>query len=222
MSLLQRCTRGVVALLTLPFALLATEAGAASVSHFATYPLSPYLNGGTHVFPAQSFPKFDLPGHCLTAVCVTVDGALTGEIQFENFQNFPVTVNVTFTAPITVKRPDTSPILTVQPLTTTTDNMPVFDGTVDYAGTSGKGYFGVSATDADSLCLTTPADLALFSGAGTISLPASATDLCSQTGASSWSIGPKASAVVRVTYVYEECTVPTERLTWGRIKGIYR
>ena len=40
MSLLQRCTRGVVALLTLSLAFFATEAGAGSVSYLATYPLT--------------------------------------------------------------------------------------------------------------------------------------------------------------------------------------
>jgi len=80
----------------------------------------------------------------------------------------------------------------------------------------------VNVTEADSLCLSSPADLALFTGVGTIALPASATDLASQTGASGWSIGVQAYATVKVTYNYQECTVPVERLTWGRVKGIYR
>ena len=67
-----------------------------------------------------------------------------------------------------------------------------------------------------------PGDLALFSGAGSINLPMSATDLSSQSGASSWSIGPRAYASVSVTYNYQECTTPAEPTTWGRIKRNYR
>ena len=222
MSLLKRSTRCIVALLCLSLGLLATEARAASVSHTGTFALSPYLNGGTYNFPAASFPKFDLAGQCLTSVCVRVDGGLYGEIAFENYQLFPVTVNVSFTGTITLKRPDTTPVITVQPATSTSDNLPSFDGVLDYGGASGRTYTGVNPTRSDSLCLTSNADLALFSGAGTISLPASATDLSSQSGASSWSIGPKAYATVTVTYNYRDCAVPADVTTWGRIKSDYR
>jgi len=222
MSLLSRFTRGAVALLALSLGFVSTEVRAASVSYTGTFPLSPYLNGGTYNFAPVGFMKFDLVGQCLTSVCIVVDGGLNGQIAFENYQLFPVVVNVNFTGTITLKRPDSSPILTVQPLTTTSDNMPIFDGVLDYGGTSGKTYPNVLATKADSLCLTSASDLALFTGNGAIALLASATDLCSQVGASSWSIGPKAYANVTVTYNYRDCTVPAERQTWGRIKSNYR
>ncbi len=222
MPLLKRCNRGLVALLALSLGLLASEARAASVSYFGTYPLTQYLNGGTRNFPAFSFPKFDVHGQCLTSVCVTVDGGLAGFISFENFQPTPATVNVTYTGTITLKRPDNSTILAVQPLTTTTDNVTAYDGGADYGGTSGKTYPNVNATEADSLCLSSNADLALFTGAGTIALPASALDQASQTGASGWSIGVQAYATVKLTYNYQDCTTPAEPKSWGRIKSNYR
>jgi len=221
-SLLTRFTRSVVVLLCLSLGWSVTEAGAGSVSYIETYPLSPYLNSGTFNWTPASFPKFDLAGQCLTSVCVRVDGGLYGEIAFENYQNYPVTVNVAFTALISVKRPSFSPIITVQPLANTSDNLPSFDGVLDYGGASGRTYTGVNPTRSDSLCLTAASDLALFSGAGTIGLPAEAVNLSSQTGASSWSIGPKAYASVKVTYNYQECTVPADRTSWGRIKQTYR
>ena len=155
-------------------------AEAATVSHTGTYALSPYLNGGSFTFPAASFPKFDLAGQCLTAVCVRVDGGAAGLVAFENYQSFPVTVNVSFIGQITLQRPDLSTLVVVQPSTTITDNLPIYDNVLDYGGTSGRTYPNVSATQSDSLCVTNNSDLTLFSGAGTISLPAFATDLSSQ------------------------------------------
>jgi hypothetical protein len=222
MPLLQFFPRSLVTLLCLSLGLAATEAQAGSVSHTGTFPLSPYLNSGSYAFPAASFPKFDLAGHCLNSVCVRLDGGIAGLIGFENYENFPKVVTVYFTGTITLQRPDLTPLLTVQPATSTTDSVTSFDNVLDYGGTSGRTYPNVSATNSDSLCLTNSADLALFSGTGTISLPGVATDLSSQTGANSWSIGVKAYATITVTYNYTECSVPVAATNWSRIKGLYR
>ena len=94
MALLSRFTRGAVALLALSLGFVSTEVRAASVSYTGTFPLSPYLNGGTYNFAPVGFMKFDLVGQCLTSVCIVVDGGLNGQIAFENYQLFPVVVNV--------------------------------------------------------------------------------------------------------------------------------
>lgn len=222
MPLLSRFTRGAVALLAVSLGLASTEAGAATVSYQATYPLSPYLNGGTFVFQGASLPKFDLVGQCLQSVCVRIDAGTNGVVGFENSLPTPSTVTVQYVGKLTVQRPDNSALLIVQPATTLGDNLTSFDGAVDYAGTSGRFYSPVAAIAADSLCLTSAADLALFSGAGTIALPAVGQDLSFQTGANSWSIGLRLYGTVTVTYHYQDCTVPAERQTWGRIKSNYR
>lgn len=222
MSLLTRSTRSVVVLLSIAAGLAATGAQAATVSYQATFPLSPYLNSGTYVFPGATLPKFNLAGQCLSSVCVRLDGGLAGSIAFENYDNFPKTVNVTFTGKITLQRPDLSTLIIVQPVTGTTDNMPAFDGVLDYGGTSGKTYPNVGATQSDSTCTNSMTDLALFAGPGTITLPGFATDLSSQVGANSWSISVKAYATITVTYHYTECALPADRTTWGRLKGSYR
>jgi len=222
MSLLQRFTRGAVALLALSLGLVSTEARAASVSYQATYALSPYLNGGTLALPAATLPKFDLVGQCLQSVCVRVDGGTNGLVGFENSQPTPVMVNVSYVGKLTVQRPDLSTLVDIQPATSITDSLTSYDGAVDYAGTSGRFYANVGATDSDSLCFSGAADLALFSGAGTIALPAVGQDLSSLTGANSRTIGTRVYATVTVTYVYRDCTVPAERQTWGRIKSNYR
>ena len=89
-------------------------------------------------------------------------------------------MNVAYVGKLTVQRPDLSTLVDIQPATSITDNLTSYDGAVDYAGTSGRWYSPVGATDSDSLCFTGAADLALFSGAGTIALPAVAQDLASR------------------------------------------
>ena len=75
---------------------------------------------------------------------------------------------------------------------------------------------------ADSTCLSTAADLALFSGPGTISLPCTVANISTHNGANSWSIGFQALAIVKVTYTYTQCITPVRPTTWGRVKSLYR
>lgn len=216
------CSFPARALLAVTLCLAARSAAGATLSHQANLPITPFLNQGSANFPAAVIPRFNVADQCLNSVCVRLDGGITGQVGFENFQNFPVTVIVLYTGSITVQRPNLTTLVSVQPATTITDNLPVFDGTLDYGGLSGRSYSGVGATRSDSLCFTNQADLALFTGAGNISLPGFATDLASQTGASSWSLGVRGYGTVTVTYHYSPCATPTQRSTWGRIKSIYR
>ncbi|HEX7879774.1 MAG TPA: choice-of-anchor E domain-containing protein, partial [Candidatus Eisenbacteria bacterium] len=115
---------------------------------------------------------------------------------------------------------DLSTLVTVVPTVTTVDTLPVFDNNLDYGGPSGRSYFNLPGAAADSVCLSGAGDLALFAGAGTISLPGNAVDGSFQTGASSWSIGPRPYATITVTYNYRDCSVPVTPSTWSGIKRL--
>ncbi len=220
MTLLTKSIRTVAVLSCLSIGLLISEVQAASVSHTANFPLSGYLGNGPHTFPPAGFPKFDLAGQCLTSVCVRLDGATVCDVLFENYQLFPVRVTVHAIGTITLQRPNTSPLLVVMPTVVVSDSLPVYDNVLDYGGLSGRSYFNLPGADADSTCLSTPADLALFTGAGTINLPGTATDGSYQVGASSWSIGPRAYATITVTYHHRDCIVPAQPTTWSQIKRL--
>ena len=210
------------AALFLSLATFAATAQAASVTYATPYPLSPYLSSSPYAFIAADFPKFDVPGMCLVSVCVKLDGLVTGSVGLENYDNFPQTLTSTFTAKIELKRPDLTSLVAVQPAISNSDPVPAFDGVVDYAGTSGLTHSGLLASVADSLCMTDAANLALFSGPGTISLPCIATNLSTQSGANSWSFAIKAAASATITYTYADCAVPARPATWGYLKGLYR
>jgi len=211
----------VVALVLSLGGVLAPVAHAGSVSYILSTPVSPYL-GGSHTFAPLDFPKFDVAGQCLDEVCVRVDGNVFGYVGMENFEAFPKTLTSNFTAKLTVFRPSLLSLVATQPATSTSDPVTAFDGAVDYAGTSGLTITGLAASSADSLCWADPADLALFSGAGTIGLPVTAFNLCSHTGANSWTFAIQATAQVKVTYVYSDCATPAIPATWGSLKSRYR
>ena len=221
-SSLRSFATSLTAALFLSLGTFAAPAQAGSVTYASPYPLSPYLGSSPYAFVATDFPRFDVPGVCLISVCVKLDGLVTGSVSFENYDNFPKTVTTTFTAKIELKRPDLTPLVSVQPAVSTSDPVPAFDGVVDYAGTSGLTHSGLLASVADSLCMTDAANLALFSGPGTISLPCTATNLSTQSGANSWSFAIKAAAVATITYTYAECAVPARPATWGHLKSLYR
>jgi hypothetical protein len=216
--------RPTVASLTaaLSLALLPAAARAGSVTYTVPYPLSPYLASTPYAFTPTDFPKFDQPGMCLISVCVKLDGLVTGSVGLENYDNFPKTLTSTFTAKLQLARPDLTPLVAVQPAVSNSDPVTAFDGTVDYAGTSGLTHDNLYASVADSLCLAGVADLALFSGPGTINLPCTATNLSTQSGANSWSFGIKAAASATITYTFVDCAVPARSATWGHLKSLYR
>jgi hypothetical protein len=192
------------------------------VTYSGTSSLSPYLGASPYTFPAVNLPKFDDPGQCLTAVCVRLEGQTAGFTGIENFMNFPKVVTVIWGAKFDLYRPSLSPLLAVTPTTTNSYSLTAYDGIADYAGTSGITHTGLAASAADSLCLSLPADLALFAGPGTISLPCTAANISTHDGANSWSFGVLAAAIINVTYTYTPCATPAKPMTWGRLKTVYR
>ncbi len=93
---------------------------------------------------------------------------------------------------------------------------------MDYAGTSGVTEPGLPASAADSTCLTSVADLAQFSGPGTIVLPCTVANTSTHNGANSWSFGVQAAAIIKVTYAYSNCLTPVRPTSWSRVKNLYR
>jgi hypothetical protein len=215
------CLAALLALSPAPFA---TGARAASVTYSQSLGVSPYLSASPYTYPSavSSFPKFDTAGQCLTSVCLRLDVTASGYVGLENGSASPIIVPGALAALITVTRPDLTPLIPLQPSIPFSAGLQAFDGTVDYAGTSGVTLNGLVANLVGTLCLTSPADLTLFSGPGTISLPCLAANVSTQAGANSWTFAVQSSVVLDVTYNFSDCAVPLEAGTWGNIKGLYR
>jgi hypothetical protein len=215
------CLAAALAVSLTPFA---PGARAASVTYSQTLGVSPYLNASPYTYPSavSSFPKFDAAGQCLTSVCLRLDATASGYVGLENGSASPIIVPGALAALVTVTRPDLTPLIPLQPSTPFSAGLQAFDGTVDYAGVSGVTLYGLSANLVGTLCLTSAADLALFSGPGTISLPCLAANVSTQSGANSWTFAVQSSVALDVTYNFTDCAVPLEAGTWGSIKSLYR
>ena len=205
----------------LPLSGLVADSQAATVTYSATTSLSPYLNS-PYTFPSAPLPKFDIPGQCLSSVCVRLEGQAFGFVSIENFEAFPKVVTVRWGGQFDLLRPSLTTLLSTTATLLRPYSLTSFDGVVDYAGTSGVTDAGLTATGADSTCTSDAADLALFTGAGTISLPCIASNISTHNGANSWSFGVQALARINVTYTYVSCITPVRPTTWGRLKSIYR
>lgn len=206
------------------FLALATGFGQANAAD-VTYTMStatPYLSATPYTLASMSVPKFNLPGQCLTSVCVTLTTQAFGYVGLENFDNFPKTVNSTFAAQIVLQRPDLSNLMTLTPTMSLVFPLASYDGVVDYNGSSGLTATGLSVTSANTVCLTAAPDLALFTGVGVANLPCTAVNTSTQSGANSWTFGVQVAAEFSLTYTYLDCSVADQPSSWGDIKSLYR
>ncbi len=197
---------------------LSSAAGTAgTITHNASVTLSP-----TNWNTTLSFPKFDQDCDCLLSVCFELNGHVEGSARFESMDASATTVTMNLQATITLSRPDNTTLVVVIPLASTSDNVTAYDNVFDWGGTSGRTYSGLSGDDTDSACSCTPADLALFCGTGSISLPIKAIGTSYGSGAGNLiqQFATSASAGVTVTYTYD-CGTPANDSTWGRIKGLF-
>ena len=190
---------------------------AGTITHTASVSLSP-----TNWNTSLTFPKFDQDCDCLQSICFQLDGHVEGMAKFESMDAAPTTVTMNLQSTITLSRPDLSTLVVVIPLANTSDNVTAFDGTIDFGGTSGKTYSGLSGNATDSKCSSTEGDRALFCGTGNISLPIQAIGTSNGSGAGNLILqfATSASAGVTVTYTYD-CGTPTKDTTWGRIKSLF-
>jgi hypothetical protein len=199
----------------------AATAHAASVSYSASVALQ-----STDWSATLAIPRFNPALGALTGVTVEVRDSLVHKVEFENkspgsTSRFRDSVYVT----VDVLRPASTSLVTAVSKLYQTSLVGTYDGTVDYAGTSGITVDGLVNYTINSSTTTASADLALFTGTGTIGLPcqASAYFLFSYNGGNaSYRLTTQAQALVLVTYTYDPGVVPAPQPSWGGIKSLYR
>lgn len=185
----------------------AASVQAATVSHG---PYSIALSS-TNWTDSISVPQFDPGLGTLTQIDFSLSGHVEGSAKFESLDASPATVDMALKATITLQRPDLSSLVTVIPVANTSDNVAAFDGTMDFGGVSGKTYTGLSGDDVLAFSSPPPlADLALFTGLGSINLPVSATGTSIGSGAGNLitQFLTSASAEASVTYHYDPVPEP--------------
>lgn len=158
-----------------------------------------------------SIPKFNPALGTLQTIQFTLSGNVQGTARAESLDASPTIVNTTFSANLTLTRPDMSVIVVTIPIANFSDSFTAFDGTIDFGGTSGITHPGINASDSDMATSPPPAsDLALFTGVGNIVLPVNAMGSSIATGSGNvvTQFTTMAQCTVDVCYTYEVNTPP--------------
>ncbi|MEM7393356.1 MAG: choice-of-anchor E domain-containing protein [Verrucomicrobiota bacterium] len=116
-----------------------------------------------------TFNLFNPTSGVLTGITFRVESTLSGSINIENVDPDDFNqMNYSFEATINLIRPMTNTVLlSTMPSFTNTVVLNLFDGIIDFGGTSGTTIpLNIGATN--SLFTMNPIDLALFTGTGTI------------------------------------------------------
>jgi hypothetical protein len=187
-------------------ALLAS--GASGVAQAGTIVFS-----DTHVMTTTNwnatltFPKFNPSLGSLTGIDFFLQGEVAGNVRFESRDAEPTRVKTNLQAEITLFRPDNSTIVATTPVEANSDSVMAYDHLLDFGGTSGRTYLGLTASASNSVDSPPPAsDLALFTGLGTIALPIAAVGTSNGSGSGNLTLWfqTQAAALGRVTYTYDE------------------
>ncbi len=159
-----------------------------------------------------SIPKFDPNLGTLQTINFSLTGNVQGSARAESLDAAPSMVTTSFSANITLTRPDLTPIVVTLPIANFNDAFTAFDGTIDFMGTSGATHPNINVTDTQMQVSPPPlSDLALFTGVGNIVLPVTANGSSVATGAGNLitQFQTDAAAIVQVCYTYLPNNPPT-------------
>ncbi|MFO1010154.1 MAG: choice-of-anchor E domain-containing protein [Planctomycetota bacterium] len=202
--MLSRTNHGTTLTALIASAVITTLAHGGQVSFSDTVPLTT-----TNWQQSVTLGRFDPALGDLLGVQLTLEAHNEGTAAFENQDAAPAVVTMTFATHIELQRQDTTALLIAEPSVTTVDNATSFDGTLDFAGPSGKSYPNLSQTVSQSQTFTCPVpECVLFSGPagnpGTVTLPVIAVGQSTGSGAGNLTLAftSRASAIVTVTYLY--------------------
>lgn len=184
----------------------AGSAQGALLSYTDEMPLSP-----TSASAVLNFPKFDPTLGSLEAVDVVLTGHIEGTMKFESRDPMPTTVEMRLAANIQLKNPENNVVAVTVPLVDIFSDVAPYDGVLDFSGSSGRTFSGLSATEtAPPITLTATPDLLKYIGSGTIDLPvvAAAASFGRGSGNIVYLFNTFASASVLVNYRYQAAPEP--------------
>lgn len=146
----------------------------------------------------------------LDSVMLTLSGVIEGDARVESLDATPATVTGNISANITLENMASMTVLSASPVVSDVFNLAAFDGTIDFAGTSGAESLGLTDMFSESVTYTMPMDLAAFVGMGTISYNFEALGASNGSGAGNLisQFNTRAGAELMITYNYTDNTPP--------------
>ncbi len=195
-----KLTAGLLLATTL---VVASAARADIIIHMGTVPLQ-----STNFFdqiPVPDIPQFDPILGTLDSIMITLEGTVQGNASAESLDVAPTTITLDLTAGINIDIPGASDLVGVVPLAQEVFNASAFDGLIDFGGTSGAAFLGITDTVMDMVTLL-PADLGFadFVGLGNVAIDMDAVGNSTGTGAGNLvtTFATNATGDVEVKYTF--------------------
>ncbi len=173
-----------------------------------------------------SIEKFNSALGILRSVTVDFAGSMFGDAGFENRSSRSSMVTVDLNGELTLNMPTGATLLSLNPQQRYSYNVARFDGTMDYAGVSGRTLEGLTTSASGSRTFTDSDTLSLFTGLGSLNFLFSALANSTVTGSGNMSsyISTYAGAGISVTYDYDQRPVPvpesSQMLGLGLLAGL--
>jgi hypothetical protein len=155
--------------------------------------------------------QFDEMGgnRTLQQVMITLDGHVEGTAQAESMDAAPATVSVSLGATITLSLMGDD-LAVALPIAMESFDATIFDGMIDFGGTSGMTFDGLMNDDSDMTSLTSGMDdLSAWIGGGSIKLDATAMGASTGTGAGNLFLQFETLASAKITVIYKYTEIPT-------------
>jgi hypothetical protein len=203
----------------------ATLVCAAGFANAATITLSDTVAVSTTNFTTSlNFAKFDTMGgtRVLESVTFAIDGSIFGSAEVESRDNAATTVVTTLSAELTLIDALSNTLVVTIPSITNIFNATAFDGVLDFGGTSGNSYLGLTANQYEDETYTDIPTLTLFTATGmdtTANLTFHADATSSATGAGNLTSAFNTSAGGLVSVIYEYRVVPVSAPAIGATVG---
>lgn len=171
---------------------------------------------GTNWSDTLSLTKFDSNLGFLKSITFSLVGQVQGTGKAESQDTSASDVTLSLSSLLTLYRPDNSVLVVANPVFSETFALSAFDGTIDFAGTSGASTGLRSSTGSNSFISYSSSDFGLFSsdGLGFINLGLNATGASSGSGSGNLLTQFETAAAGRLTVTYEYISAVPEPETY--------
>ena len=159
-----------------------------------------------------SLGLFDTLGgtRTLTSVEFSVDGTVSGLAKAESLDATATTIQTSLSAVLSLSDASSNVLVSAIPSVSNTFAASSFDGSIDFAGTSGISYTGLTANSFASASYTDSVTLASFTGTGSMDFIFGTVAAANATGAGNIvsQFNSSASGLVKVIYTFTEMNTP--------------
>lgn len=186
--------------------MFAGAANAGTISVFTDTDSIPLqsTNWGPLVLNLDKYSGFDT----IDCIKITLTAGVLGNVSLESLDAAPSVVNYNLASTVTATGPGGVNVVAL-PLAGGAIGFTLFDGMVDFGGTSGAQFNGLSNSDMQMQILVNPLDIANFLGVGTVAFNLNAVGSSFASGAGNLITIFQTAATATVTIDYLTNEIPT-------------